>query len=64
MCIGMNLNLKKLKFVVLFFVMGFGFFVYVKLFVDLNKVLNIVYEVFDDGFDMVKIYNFYSGSIV
>ena len=28
-----------------------------------DKVLNLAFEAPDDGFDMVKTYNFYSGSV-
>ena len=63
MCIGMNLNSKKLKLAALSLAMGFGFPAYAKSPADPNKVLNIAYEAPDDGFDTVKTYNFYSGSI-
>ncbi len=63
MCIGMNLNSKKLKLAALSLAMGFGFSAYAKSPADPNKVLNIAYEAPDDGFDTVKTYNFYSGSI-
>ncbi len=43
--------------------MGFGFLAYAKSPADPNKVLNIAYEAPDDGFDTVKTYNFYSGSM-
>ena len=59
----MNLNSKKLKLAALSLAMGFGFSAYAKSPADPNKVLNIAYEAPDDGFDTVKTYNFYSGSI-
>lgn len=52
-----------LKMTVLALTIGSGEAVLAKSPAQSDKVLNIAFEAPDDGFDMVKTYNFYSGSI-
>lgn len=60
---GINLKIDLLKMIVLAVAMTSTSKVYTQTPAQLNKVLNIAYEAPDDGFDVVKTYNFYSGSI-
>ncbi len=59
----MTLKSAMLKMTVLALTIGSGEAVLAKSPAQSDKVLNIAFEAPDDGFDMVKTYNFYSGSI-
>ena len=60
----MNLELKPLKVAMLACcTLMIGEVAVAKTPAQANKVLNLAFEAPDDGFDMVKTYNFYSGNI-
>ena len=59
----MNLESKLLQFALLVGAMGCGEMAIAKTPAQPNKILNLAFEAPDDGFDMVKTYNFYSGNI-
>ncbi len=61
--VGINLKSEYLKVIVLSLAITSTLTGHAKTPAQSNKVLNIAYEAPDDGFDMVKTYNFYSGSI-
>ena len=54
---------KLLQFALLVGAMGCGEMAIAKTPAQPNKILNLAFEAPDDGFDMVKTYNFYSGNI-
>ena len=59
----MNLESKFLQVVLLACAISGGELAVAKTPAQPNKVLNLAFEAPDDGFDMVKTYNFYSGNI-
>ena len=60
----MNLELKPLKVAMLACcTLMIGEVAVAKTPAQANKVLNLAFEAPDDGFDMVKTYNFYSNSL-
>ncbi|OTG80544.1 heme-binding protein [Acinetobacter sp. ANC 5054] len=59
----MNLKTDKLKITAIALFISTGVFTELQASAQTNKVLNIAFEAPDDGFDMVKTYNYYSGNI-
>ena len=54
---------RKFKIALLALLISTGMMAEVQASAQSNKVLNIAFEAPDDGFDMVKTYNYYSGNI-
>jgi hypothetical protein len=57
------LETRKFKIALLALLISTGMMAEVQASAQSNKVLNIAFEAPDDGFDMVKTYNYYSGNI-
>lgn len=59
----MNLEFKLLRIALCAYAIGCGELAIAKTPAQPNKILNFTFEAPDDGFDMVKTYNYYSGNI-